>query len=190
MKQPGSREGVPHPSPGGALGASLKLWIVLSRAYESVARVAAADVAKHGLTIPEFGILEVLYHKGPILLGEVQRRVLVSSGGNYHVSWFRPLSWPWALSVERRSWRETDRRGAVRGSDCIGRIAPDRPHSARCMASEIARAVSGLSTREQRVGHRAAENTREAGAAALDGPSGEEWRRSPLRARAGAVRVP
>ena len=71
MKHPSSREFGPHPLPAGASGASLKLWIVLTRAYESVARHAADDAAQHGLTIPEFGILEVLYHKGPVLLGEV-----------------------------------------------------------------------------------------------------------------------
>jgi MarR family 2-MHQ and catechol resistance regulon transcriptional repressor len=72
---------VPHPPPGGVLGTSLKLWIVLARAYESLAKHTADDVARHGLTIPEFGVLEVLYHKGPLLLREVQKRVLVSSGG-------------------------------------------------------------------------------------------------------------
>src|ERR1700730_16052166 len=59
----------------------LKLFVVLSRAFASVTRHAEADVARHGLTIAEFAILEVLYHKGPQLLGEVQRRILVSSGG-------------------------------------------------------------------------------------------------------------
>jgi MarR family 2-MHQ and catechol resistance regulon transcriptional repressor len=29
----------------------------------------------------EFGILEALHHKGPMLLGEVQKKILVTSGG-------------------------------------------------------------------------------------------------------------
>ncbi len=60
---------------------ALKLWIVLARASFAVSEVAKADIQRHDLTPAEFGILEVLYHKGPMLLGEVQRRVLVSSGG-------------------------------------------------------------------------------------------------------------
>lgn len=59
----------------------LKLWVVLSRAHAAVARHSEADITRHGLSSAEFGILEALYHKGPLLLGEIQRRVLVSSGG-------------------------------------------------------------------------------------------------------------
>ncbi len=60
---------------------ALKLWVVLSRAQVAVSVHAAADVARHGLTLTEFAILEALYHRGAMLLGEVQRRILVSSGG-------------------------------------------------------------------------------------------------------------
>ena len=34
-----------------------------------------------GLTVTEFAILEALYHKGPLLLGDVQKKILLSSGG-------------------------------------------------------------------------------------------------------------
>src|SRR5215207_7771100 len=61
--------------------AVLRLWVIMSRAHASIAAHAAADVARHGLTLAEFGILEALYHRGQMLLGEVQRRILVSSGG-------------------------------------------------------------------------------------------------------------
>jgi MarR family 2-MHQ and catechol resistance regulon transcriptional repressor len=60
---------------------ALKLWVVLARAAAAVGEVAKEDVERHGLTLAEFAILEALHHKGPLLLGEVQRRVLVSSGG-------------------------------------------------------------------------------------------------------------
>src|SRR3954468_9259159 len=60
---------------------SLKLWVVLARAYAAVARHAEADIARHGLTLTEFGILEALYHVGPLLLGELQQKILGSSGG-------------------------------------------------------------------------------------------------------------
>jgi MarR family transcriptional regulator, 2-MHQ and catechol-resistance regulon repressor len=60
---------------------ALRLWVVLSRAHNALSEQLHASVAAHELTLTEFGILEVLYHKGPLLLGEVQRRILVSSGG-------------------------------------------------------------------------------------------------------------
>jgi MarR family 2-MHQ and catechol resistance regulon transcriptional repressor len=60
---------------------ALRLWIALARAHNAVAVRASADVARHGLTVAEFGVLEALHHKGPMLLNEVQRRILVSSGG-------------------------------------------------------------------------------------------------------------
>jgi MarR family 2-MHQ and catechol resistance regulon transcriptional repressor len=61
--------------------AALKLWVVLARAAFAVGEVSKADIQRHDLTPAEFGILEALYQKGPMLLGEVQKRVLVSSGG-------------------------------------------------------------------------------------------------------------
>jgi MarR family 2-MHQ and catechol resistance regulon transcriptional repressor len=59
----------------------LELWVVLARAYEAVRRHAVADIARHELTSGEFGVLEALYHGEPLLLGELQQKVLVSSGG-------------------------------------------------------------------------------------------------------------
>ena len=60
---------------------ALKLWVVLARAFDAISVVSKANIERHDLTPAEFGILELLHHKGPLLLGEVQKRVLVSSGG-------------------------------------------------------------------------------------------------------------
>jgi MarR family 2-MHQ and catechol resistance regulon transcriptional repressor len=64
---------------------ALKLWVVLNRAHSAVAAHAEADVARHGLSLAEFGALEALYHKGALLVGELQRAVLKSSGGITYV---------------------------------------------------------------------------------------------------------
>lgn len=61
--------------------AALKAWVVLARAYLAISRHVSADVARHELTASEFGILEALYHKGPLLLGDLQKKILVTSGG-------------------------------------------------------------------------------------------------------------
>lgn len=60
---------------------ALHLWVVLARAAGAIARHASEDVARHELTLAEFGVLEALFHKGPMLQGELQRKILVSSGG-------------------------------------------------------------------------------------------------------------
>jgi MarR family 2-MHQ and catechol resistance regulon transcriptional repressor len=59
----------------------LKLFTVLSRAHAAFMEKVRQDVARHGLTPTEFAVLEALYQKGPLLLGEIQSKILVSSGG-------------------------------------------------------------------------------------------------------------
>jgi MarR family 2-MHQ and catechol resistance regulon transcriptional repressor len=60
---------------------ALDLVVVLARASNAVAEHARAHAAEHELSAGEFGVLEALYHKGDLLLGELQRKILVSSGG-------------------------------------------------------------------------------------------------------------
>ena len=81
MKTSPTSIAVPRALPPPPNSAALKLFVVLSRAAESVGRHIEKDAERNGLTTTEWAILEVLYHKGPMLLGEVQRRILVSSGG-------------------------------------------------------------------------------------------------------------
>jgi len=60
---------------------ALGLWTVLARAYNAVQARAAEDIRGFGLTPGEFGVLEALYHKGPLQLSALQRKILVTSGG-------------------------------------------------------------------------------------------------------------
>ena len=68
-------------APDAATATALKLFIVLARAQRAISERIDASLSSHGLTQTEFAIIEALYHKGPLLLGEVQRKILVSSGG-------------------------------------------------------------------------------------------------------------
>ena len=122
---------------------ALRLWIALARAHNAVQAQAAADVARHGLTVAEFGVLEALLHKGPMLLGEVQRRILVSSGG---ITWLVDRLEKRGL-VERRPC-PGDRRARLaaltpEGEALVRGIFPE--HAARIKA-----AVSGLGKKEKR----------------------------------------
>ncbi|HEX6587376.1 MAG TPA: MarR family transcriptional regulator [Longimicrobiales bacterium] len=137
---------------------ALKLWVVLTRAYQAVQRHAAADQERSTLSEGEFAVLDVLYHKGPMLLVEVQRRVLVSSGGiTYLVDRLVRKG-----LVERRPCSH-DRRASyaaltAAGTEVMSRIFPEH-------AEAIAHATAGLTAAEKRqaiellkkLGHQAAE---------------------------------
>jgi MarR family transcriptional regulator, 2-MHQ and catechol-resistance regulon repressor len=122
---------------------ALKLWVVLARAMSSVQAHLQESVTRHDLTLTAFAILEVLYHKGPLLLGEVQRRILVSSGGvTYLVDRLTQKG-----LVERRECPQ-DRRARYAALTPAGTALIERifPEHAAC----IEKAVSGLGLEEQR----------------------------------------
>jgi len=121
---------------------ALKLLVVLSRASAAVQVHLQASVAEFDLTLMEFGILEALYHRGDMLLGELQRKILVSSGGvTYLVDRLEKRG-----LVERRDC-PNDRRArfAVLTPDGEALIARIFPEHARC----IERALAGLTPEEQ-----------------------------------------
>jgi MarR family transcriptional regulator, 2-MHQ and catechol-resistance regulon repressor len=125
-----------------AIARALKLWVVLSRAYDAVRRRVDADIASHGLSAGEFAIMEALYHKGPLLLGEVQRKILVSSGGvTYLVDRLEKQG-----LVERRACAE-DRRARYAALTAAGTAVMAGIFPAH--ASAIQEAVRGLPAAEQ-----------------------------------------
>lgn len=60
--------------------ASLKLFVILSKAYKNVMDRAVKDMKKHGLSPSEFTILEVLYNKGRFPLQQIGEKILITSG--------------------------------------------------------------------------------------------------------------
>src|SRR3989449_4072324 len=64
---------------------ALRLWVVLARAFDAVERHSRASIARFDLGTTEFGVLEVLYHKGRLPVCEVQRRILIESGSTTYV---------------------------------------------------------------------------------------------------------
>ncbi|WP_409343329.1 MarR family winged helix-turn-helix transcriptional regulator [Paenibacillus sp. MBLB4367] len=63
-----------------AQGESLKLFVVLSKAYRAVMDRAVKDMKQYGLSPSEFTILEVLYTKGKIPLQQIGEKILITSG--------------------------------------------------------------------------------------------------------------
>lgn len=64
---------------------ALRMWITLARCYASFAKAVAGKVAEYGLTTPQFGVLEALYHLGPLSLGELAEKLLVTGGNVTYV---------------------------------------------------------------------------------------------------------
>jgi MarR family transcriptional regulator, 2-MHQ and catechol-resistance regulon repressor len=64
---------------------ALKLWVVLARCYRAVSERTGRDAVRHGLTLSEFAVLEALFHKGDLPIGDLGDRVLLTSGSMTYV---------------------------------------------------------------------------------------------------------
>ena len=56
------------------------VWLVLMKAHWSMVRHAERSIAALDMCISDFGVLEALLHKGPQSVGEIGRRVDLTSG--------------------------------------------------------------------------------------------------------------
>jgi MarR family transcriptional regulator, 2-MHQ and catechol-resistance regulon repressor len=126
---------------------ALNLWVVLARAFDSVSRHARDSVARFGLGDTEFGVLEVLYHKGELPVCEVQRRILVESSSTTYV-----VNKLVKRGLVRRRASTADRRVVLLTLTPAGRRLMQRhfpPH-----ADAIRHALGALSPRDQAVAAR------------------------------------
>ncbi|HEY4552298.1 MAG TPA: MarR family transcriptional regulator [Bacillaceae bacterium] len=64
---------------------SLKLFIVLSRAYRAMNESVNHYIQKEGLNPTEFAVLELLYHKGRQPLQQIGEKILLASGSITYV---------------------------------------------------------------------------------------------------------
>ena len=119
------------------------LWAALGDAYAAMAAHATADAARHGFSLAELAVLDVLHERGPMLLGELQRHVSVSSGGaTFLVDRLE------GKGLVRRKSCADDRRATFaeltgKGVRVLTRIRPKHVRAIR-------KAASGLSGRRQR----------------------------------------
>lgn len=84
---------------------ALDTYIKLSRAADAVTGAINAHLRDYQLTISQFGVLEAIYHLGPLQAGELARKILKSSGNLTLV-----LDNLTRRSLVRRERREDDRR--------------------------------------------------------------------------------
>ncbi|MRG88340.1 MarR family winged helix-turn-helix transcriptional regulator [Salinibacillus xinjiangensis] len=64
---------------------SLKLFVVLNRAVQSIESHAIQDIKSHGLNLTEFSVLELLFHKGEQPIQKIGQKVLLASSSITYV---------------------------------------------------------------------------------------------------------
>ena len=64
---------------------SLKLFVVLSRALQSIEKMAIKEINNQGLNLTEFGVLELLYHKGDQPIQKIGQKILLASSSITYV---------------------------------------------------------------------------------------------------------
>ncbi len=85
-----------------------RLWTVFAKAHRAVSRRIDESVARHGLCLSDFMALEVLLHKGPLTIGEIGARVLLTSG-----SMTAAVDRLEKMALVRRGFTQNDRRARV-----------------------------------------------------------------------------
>jgi MarR family 2-MHQ and catechol resistance regulon transcriptional repressor len=131
------------PTLGLGLGTALQFWSVLSRAHAIVAERVARAAARFDLTQAEHAALDALGRHGPMLLGELQQEILVSSGG---VTYLIDRLATRGLVARRPNPDDRRARFAAlteQGQQLLDQLAPEHERA-------VADAVDGLTRREQR----------------------------------------
>src|ERR687898_1287831 len=75
----------PEQDASGDQTATLQLIIALGRSVQAIERGIRPHLAACGLSLTEFAVLEVLYHKGALPLGEVRDRILLTGASTTYV---------------------------------------------------------------------------------------------------------
>ncbi len=65
---------------GPKIDSALGLWVKLARAYLTFSRRSYESIRSFGLTEPQFGVIETLGHLGPMTIGTLCKKQLVSGG--------------------------------------------------------------------------------------------------------------
>lgn len=65
---------------GKKTGLALDTWVKLARGFYSVNKRAMENIKSHGLTYPQFSVVEILGHLGPLKVGQITDKMLISGG--------------------------------------------------------------------------------------------------------------
>lgn len=59
---------------------ALKTWVKLARTFSIISHRSDENIRSYNLTTPQFGVIEALGHLGPLRVGQLCKKMLVSGG--------------------------------------------------------------------------------------------------------------
>lgn len=65
---------------GKKISLALSLWVKLARCFNTVSKASFDDIKSYNLTGPQFAALETLGHLGPMTIGKLSKKQLVTGG--------------------------------------------------------------------------------------------------------------
>ena len=132
-----------EPDSDGNRRATLQLVIALGRASQAIERGVRPQLARSGLGMTEFAVLEVLYHKGPQPLGEIRDRILVTGASTTYV--VKKLE---ERGLMRRRTSREDQRVVLGELTAKGRALIDKVFPAH--VEHLCQVMAGLSVSQKR----------------------------------------
>ena len=123
-----------------------RIWLVLARAYGSIAAYIESSFGDRGFGLTDFMVLEVLLHKGPQPISAIGEKVLLASA-----SMTSAIDRLEKRGLVRRGGSECDRRVKMIELTCEGRIFAEQIY--RHHVEDIERITADLSAEERRVLH-------------------------------------
>lgn len=123
---------------------SLKLFTVIMRAHNSLLEIDKRDIRRYGLNQTEFGVLELLYHKGSMPLQQIGEKILITSGSITYV--INKLENKELISREvcMEDRRITYAALTEKGTALLSRIFPEH-------ARTLEKALGGLTSEEKKI---------------------------------------
>lgn len=123
---------------------SLKLFTVIMRAHNSLLEIDKRDIRRYGLNQTEFGVLELLYHKGSMPLQQIGEKILITSGSITYV--INKLENKELISREvcMEDRRITYAALTEKGTALLSRIFPEH-------ARALEKALGGLTSEEKKI---------------------------------------
>ena len=120
----------------------LKLVIALTRSVQFIRKNETPLLQQYGLTISQFGVLEILYHKGDLRVCEIIEKAL-STGGNMTVVIQNLVKEGWILRhrdpADGRAWII---HLSNKGHELMGKMFPEH-------AGNISRLMGNLDGKEK-----------------------------------------
>lgn len=122
---------------------ALDLWVKLARSYSAIYKYATDNIRSLGITLPQLAVIEAIGHLGPLTVGAICDKMLVT-GGNMTLV----LDNLEKLNLVKRVPSKNDRRAIIVELTPKGQKVFDK--SFKEHAFFIANLMSALSSKEQK----------------------------------------